>query len=115
HALAEALDVAASLKIVDDFGVSGARCFRTVGKLRAFCFGEHQIADGKLADLASLECPAEIFLTSLNPTFADLNVWRGELLRARRRMSSALHLRFKINYQIIWSDVIADSTALVVD
>ena len=86
---------------------------QALDKLRPFRLGEHQIADRKLTDLAILECTAEIFRTSLNPAFADLDVWRGELRRARRRWSSALHVWLNVNYKVIALDVIANLNALV--
>src|SRR5438132_457028 len=65
------------------------------------------------ASLSSLKCAAEIFRTSLNPAFADVDLWSGELPRAQRRRSSALHFWFDVDLEIIRSDVIANSTALI--
>src|SRR4029453_8049457 len=62
---------------------------------------------------AILKRAAKIFRTSLNPAFADLDVWRGELLRARRRWSSTLHRKLDIDNQIALADVIANRVALV--
>ena len=89
HDFAEALDLTFSLKINDDSRVAGAPLFQSINELCAFCLGEHQIAGTELSDLAILKCAAEIFGTSLNPALADFDVWRSELLRARRRRSSA--------------------------
>src|SRR5215469_2155856 len=113
HNFAEPLDLAFSLKIDYDPGVARAPFFQSLDKLGAFCLGEHEIARAKLSNLAILKSAAEIFRSSFNPSFADLNVWRGELLRARRRRSSALHFGFDIDDQITIANVIANETALV--
>src|SRR6267142_3103282 len=74
HYFAESLDLAFSLKINYDHVVVRMPFFQALDELRAFCLGEHQIAGAKLSNLAILKCAAEIFRTSLNPAFADLDV-----------------------------------------
>ena len=74
HDFAEPLDLAFSLKINYDPGVVRAPFFQALDELRAFCLGEHEIAGAKLSNLAILKRAAEIFRTSLNPAFADLDV-----------------------------------------
>ena len=74
HNFAESLDLAFSLKINYDPGVVRTPFFQALDELRAFCLGEHQIAGAKLSNLAILKRAAEIFRTSLNPAFADLDV-----------------------------------------
>ena len=74
HNFAEPLDLAFSLKINYDPGVVRTPFFQALDELRAFCLGEHQIAGAKLSNLAILKRAAEIFRTSLNPAFADLDV-----------------------------------------
>ena len=83
HNFAEPLDLAFSLKINCDSGVVRAPFFQALDELRAFCLGEHQIAGAKLSNLTVLKRAAEIFRTSLNPAFADLDV------RARNGSGSA--------------------------
>ncbi len=60
-----------------------------------------------------MKCTAEIFRTILNPAFANLDLWRGELSRARRRWSSALHAWLDINREIVRTDVMPNLAALV--
>src|SRR3981189_1129201 len=74
HNFAEPLDLAFSLKINYDPGVGRTPFFQALDKLRAFGLGEHQITSAKLSNLAILKRTAEIFRTSLNPPFADLDV-----------------------------------------
>ena len=74
HNFAEPLDLAFSLKINYDPGVVRAPFFQALDELCAFSFGEHQIAGAKLSKLAILKRAAEIFRTSLDPAFADLDV-----------------------------------------
>src|SRR5712672_3446523 len=74
HDFAEPLDLAFSLKINYDPVVVRTPFFQAINELRAFGLGEHQIAGAKLSNLAILKCTAEIFRSSLNPAFADLDV-----------------------------------------
>src|SRR5262249_42008876 len=92
HDFPETFDLAFSLKINEDPGVVGPPFLQSLDELCAFCLRKHEIAGAKLSDLAILKCAAEVFRTTFNPAFADLNVWRGELLPARRRGTSALHV-----------------------
>ena len=85
HDFAEPLDLAFSLKINCDSGVVRAPFFQALDKLRAFCLGEHQIAGAKLSNLAILKRAAEIFRTSLNPAFADLDVRVAKFRQVRHR------------------------------
>src|SRR5215475_4004355 len=93
HDFAEAFNLAFSVKINYDPAVVCAPFLQALDELCASYLSEHYIAGAKLADLAILKRAAEIFRTTFNPALANLNVWRGELLRARRRRSSALHCR----------------------
>jgi hypothetical protein len=113
HDFAEPLDLAFSLKINYDPSIVGAPFFQALNELRTFGLGEHEIAGAKLSNLAILKRAAEIFRTSLNPAFADLDVWSGELLRARRRGSSALHCRLDFDDDVALADVITDGAVLV--
>jgi len=74
HDFAEPLDLTFSLKINYDPVVVRAPFFQALDKLPAFGLGEHEITGAKLSNLAILKCAAEIFRTSLNPPFADLDV-----------------------------------------
>ncbi len=74
HNFTEPLDLAFSLKIDYDPGVVRTPFFQALDELCAFGLGEHQIAGAKLSNLAILKRAAEIFRTSLNPAFADLDV-----------------------------------------
>ena len=73
HDFAEPLDLAFGLKINCDSGVVRAPFFQAPDELCAFCLGEHEIAGAKLSNLTILKRAAEIFRTSFNPAFADLN------------------------------------------
>src|SRR5215831_10455960 len=113
HNFAEPLDLAFSLKINYDPGVIGAPFFQALDELRPFCLGEHEIAGTKLSNLAILKRAPKIFQTVFNPAFTDFDVWRGELRRAWRHSSSAIHWWLDIDDQISLADVIANRSALV--
>ena len=102
HDFAKALDFALRLKIDDDSRVVCAPFFQAIEKLRPFSLCQHEIAGCKLSHLAILECAAEIFRTSFNPAFADLDV------RVR------LYFRLDFDLEMIWSDVIANEPALAI-
>ena len=74
HDFAEPLDLAFSLKINCDSGVVRAPFFQAFDELRAFGFGEHEITGAELSNLTILERAAEIFRTSFDPAFADLDM-----------------------------------------
>src|SRR6266850_7836959 len=74
HNFAEPLDLTVSVKIDYDPRVVRTPFFQALDELCAFGLGEHQIAGAKLSNLAILKRAAEIFRTSLNPAFADLDV-----------------------------------------
>ena len=74
HDFAEPLDLAFSLKINYDPRVVRPPFFQALDELGAFCLGEHQVASAKLSNHTILKRAAEIFRTSLNPPFADLDV-----------------------------------------
>src|SRR5207249_6270713 len=95
---AEARNFTLGLEINYDSRALSSPLFQSSKELGALRFGEHEIADGKFANTAILKCCAVIFsggsgLFGVDPTFANQNVWRGELPRAFRwrRASSALH------------------------
>src|SRR6516162_3063922 len=113
HDFAEPLDLAFGLKINYDPRVVRAPFFQALDELRALCLGEHEIAGAKLPNLAVLKRAAEIFRTTFNPSPADLDVWRGELLRARRRSSSALQWWLDIDDQVAFVNVITDRAVLI--
>ncbi len=136
HNLAESLDLAFGLKINGDSRVVRAPFFQPLDELRAFCLGEDEIAGAKLADLAILKRATEIFRTSLNPAFANLNLsaWNGSgsagaLAKnlpagprgacqcgrgARAPQSPRLFGRLDVDDQIGLAHVIADGSALIV-
>ena len=74
HDFAETFDLAFGLKINENPGVVSAPFIQPLDELCAFCLGEHEIAGTKLPDLAILERAAEVFRTTFNPAFADLDV-----------------------------------------
>src|SRR6516225_5654816 len=113
HDFAKPLDLAFSLEINCDPCVVRAPFFQALHELCAFCFGEHEIAGAKLSNVAILKRAAEIFRSTFNPAFADLKVWKSELVRARRRWSSDLQWWLDIDDQITLADVIANRRALM--
>ena len=113
HDFAEPLDLTFSLKVNDDSGIVRAPFLQALDELRAFCLGKHEIASAKLSNIAVLKRAAEILRAALNPAFADLDVWRGELLRARRRWRCAFHNWLDIDDEIDIADVIANGPALI--
>src|SRR5215831_7706835 len=74
HDFAKPLNLPLGLKVNDDSRVVPAPFVQVVDKLRAFCFGKNKIASRELADVAILKRAGEIFRTSFNPAFADLNI-----------------------------------------
>src|SRR5438105_9183386 len=74
HDFAETFDLAFGLKINENPGVVSAPFIQPLDELCAFCLCQHQIARTKLPDVAILKRAAEVFRTSFNPAFTDLNV-----------------------------------------
>ena len=74
HDFAKAFNLALSLKIDNDPRLVCAPFVQAFDKMRAFCFGQHEIAGRELSHIAILKRAAEILRTSFNPAFADLNV-----------------------------------------
>src|SRR5438105_9479954 len=102
HNFAKALNLAFGLKINDDSRVVRPPFFQAFDKLRAFCLGEHEIPGRKLADIAIFERAAEILRTGFNPALADLDL----CIRSS--------FRFDVDPEMIWSDVIANESVLIV-
>src|SRR5262245_34618621 len=74
HDFAEAFNLAFSMKINYDPGVVCAPFLQARYELSASCLREDEIAGAELPDLAILKTAAEIFRTTFNPAFADLDV-----------------------------------------
>ena len=102
HDFAETLDFAFGLEIDDDAKSARAPIPEPRGELRAFCLHQHEVADGEIADVAVVECAAEILrLIAAQPAFADQNI------------GIVIFLRLDREPQMIGRDVIADSAFLL--
>jgi hypothetical protein len=74
HDFAKAFNLAFSMKINYDPGVVCAPFLQARYELSASCLRDHYIAGAKLADLAILKRATEIFRTTFNPAFANLDL-----------------------------------------
>src|ERR1043166_1108845 len=100
--LAEAFDLPFRLKIDDDARVAFLPFAEPLDELVAFRFGEKKVPHREFANVTILKRAAEILRPLFDPAFADLDP-RGRSL-----------LRFQIDRQIVFADVVANKTALIV-